>query len=51
METRAIPVFENGVILYGGKTIKEVILLHAQFENGVILYGGKTEIKWLIVKL
>ncbi len=34
--------FENGVILYGGKTIYIKRYLSFMFENGVILYGGKT---------
>jgi len=37
--------FENGAILYGGKT--EIILMPVafMFENGAILYGGKTELE------
>ncbi len=36
-------VFENGVILYGGKTNVWQIYAEEKFENGVILYGGKTQ--------
>ena len=34
--------FENGVILYGGKTNPFIVMCWITFKNGVILYGGMT---------
>ena|GEM_PF-1778999 len=36
--------FENGAILYGGKTVIQNPIINPKFENGAILYGGKTSI-------